>query len=996
MTIAMQPSEVMSCRFGLCDLRRTATNIILSPDHKLAAISDALGRILLVDAFRGITLRIFKGYREAQCSFIQVPDERPSKHRIGNKVALFLVIYSPKKGTVEIFTVQQGQKISTFSASKFSRLVYNNYSLMGFTTTSKSRYICQFDTVLIDNDGQVKEISIPFHFALNEKNSKRARDIHLFKKLKQLLKHGECDNETLEEQTLKVCTELKTGELKLQTLELLLTDKNIPAELILKCVQYFLQDDSEEERNDLKVVSDSVRLLLNFYLFTKSEELDAKNGNTDLKLAPAETKLNLETKQLGNLQKLLDLSTIKDPKPEVKVDFVESKEVSASGFVSIFNLTQPGLISLKQNTDDDLLFKISEQVFRKYVENCAVDGLLEQIQTSKITPKDLFFLLIHYWVNRPLNNNINLENEMSNLLSLIRVLVETVRLEEIDDADSRSKFWEDVREILSNCAKPFPALTAAILCKVVSEQMEASTSTDDENMEILSQESIEWSLLIGKLEDVSLLNIILSNKPVAKCATLPKLNHDHIDISLKYILEKGKGSVSELVARWLTMCGINPENIVINDILLKKAQQEESSSSSEDDNDDEQPEQDIMPHKIEEVRSEGMFEELNVLKSQFPYSLEDGVILANMCWEYALAWQKDSGDLSNLEASIKCLQHIPNSHIREGLFSLVWNAHLKIIFESTAKLINKVGKLPKERLCKQDTGLTDYQVTIFVGVTTNFLDTYMDAVQQSYGIDKPVLHFEPIWENGPQPLVEFALRQPPINYDLLHLHYQLSLTLQMITAFSIKHSKPLNNLFESYMAALFFKDFQTKAQINWDYADSKVQVSRRQFLFKVISASLETVTVDGIHVYAGDHIRWMSKCLDIGRLWELDLDILRRYELVQIYTCGFDSLGDEMFSRVNEKNKLGGELLAIAGKRLSQFLATSPKYCENVVALSTAVTQYIKQLNGDWCAPSGLDGIENLANRSLSCLEDTQYEYRIAELLLNGCQELQSIHTSNS
>ena len=893
-----------------------------------------------MDAIRGITLRIFKGYREAQCSFIQVPDERHSKHRIGNKVALFLVIYSSKKGTIEIFTVQQGQKVTTFSASRYSRLVYNNYGLMGFTTTLKSRFVCQFDTVLIDNDGQIKEVSIPFHFALSEKNNKRARDIHLFKKLKQFLKHGECDKEALEGEILKISTEIKTAELKLQTLELLLGDKNLPAEIILKCVQCFIEDNTETDDN-LKTISQSVSSLLNFYLFTRKEELDEKNGNSGE--VSGETQIHLETKQLGNLQKLLDLSTMKDQKLELKVGFLESGILSPSEFLSVFNLNQTEVITLKQNVDDSLLFRTSELIFKTYVQSPKLQGLEEEIQNCKIPTRDLFFLLIHYWVNRSLNN-VNLENEMNNLYSLIAVLVKTAKVEEITaDYSSTSTFWEGIRDILANSSRPFPALTAAILCKLISEQIEASSSVDDENIEILSQESIEWTLLIGKLEDVSLLNIVLANKPVAKFTTLPKLKHDHIDISLKYILDKGKGSVSELVARWLTMCGINPENIVINDALLKK-QQDDTPSVSSDDNDDDLPEQDIMPHKIEEVQSEQVFELLNLLKSQFPYSLEASVVLTNMCWEYALAWQKNIEDLGNLEACIKCLTHITSSHIREGLYNLVWNTHLKIIFESASKLINKVGKLPKERLCKQDTGLSDYQVAIFLGITTNFLDTYMDAVQQSYGIVKPVLQFEQVWENGPQPLVELALQQNAINYDLLHLHYQLSLTLQMITAFSIKHSKPLNNLFESYMLSLFFIDFQTKAQINWNYSDFKVQTSRTQFLFKVISASLESVTVNDNKIFAADHIRWMSKCVDLGKLWNLELDVLRRYELVQIYTNGFDSFGDELFRCVEQKNKLGPELLAIAGKRLSQFLTTSPNLCQNVVALSTAVTRYMDQL----------------------------------------------------
>lgn len=62
----------MALRFGLCDLRRTAAEIVLSPNKKLAAVSDSLGRVLLIDSYRGVILKNFKGYREAQCAFLQV------------------------------------------------------------------------------------------------------------------------------------------------------------------------------------------------------------------------------------------------------------------------------------------------------------------------------------------------------------------------------------------------------------------------------------------------------------------------------------------------------------------------------------------------------------------------------------------------------------------------------------------------------------------------------------------------------------------------------------------------------------------------------------------------------------------------------------------------------------------------------------------------------------------------------------------------------------
>ncbi|KAL3269925.1 hypothetical protein HHI36_008982 [Cryptolaemus montrouzieri] len=267
-SISLQPADQMGCRFGLCDLHRTANSIILSPNHKLAAVSDSLGRVILVDTGKGVAVQVLKGYRNAQCSFIQVPDERKrSKHKIGDKVALFLVIYAPKKGTIEIFTTQHCVKISTFSASKYSRLLYISYGLVGFSQPTKSKFICQFTTVLIDSDGQIKEILIPFHFALSEKNNRRARDIHLYKKLKELIKCGNCDNDSLLTEAFNTSKELKTIELKSQLIELLTTSKDLPVEILLKCAQYFvdnLMDDSENEPLRIRVIN--IVSILNFYL----------------------------------------------------------------------------------------------------------------------------------------------------------------------------------------------------------------------------------------------------------------------------------------------------------------------------------------------------------------------------------------------------------------------------------------------------------------------------------------------------------------------------------------------------------------------------------------------------------------------------------------------------------------------------------------------------------------------------------------------------------
>lgn len=911
----------MGCRFGLTDLRRTAINIILSPDHKLAAVADDLGRVLLVDTHKGVTLRIFKGFREAQCCFVQVPDERKSKHRSHVKAALFLVIYSAKKGTVEIFSLQDGNKIVTFTASKFSRLLYVNYGLMGFTTTTKLRYICQFTSVLIDNDGKIKEFVIPFHFALTEKNSKRVRDIHLYKRLKQFLKTNNCDVEQITAEVLNTCAELKTAHVKLQCLEMVMSSKDVRPETILACADKLIEtlesDSSESETKNLEVLSRNVCLLLNLYSFIVNNSSPTEEAVCDSLI----TNFEMSEKQQENIQKLRDLNTHSESikSTEIKVSFGEDKTLTISDFLSAFDLSKNGTVVLKENLDDSVLFYTSQLLFKNYLIQGFSDSkkLQNEITISTVSTKDLFKMLLHYWVNHPLNLDVDLEKQMRNLNFLIYTLAQTANSEEIAvDYNSTSKFWSDIREMLANSSRAFPALTAAIVCQFVEcaiERERDDSAVEESFWEKLTQEKCHWDLLIGKLEDVSLLNIILSNKVVSD-SKLPVLRQELSNISLKFILSRGKGSVSELVAKWLTSGGINPVDIVLYE-------NEENLTESEN-----------------------VYKNLNILKTQFPHSLKSSVILSNMSWEYILSWQKQIHDLDKLEAAVCCVKEICDAHIKTGIYFLMWNSHLRMVFEGCCKLINKVGKLPKAKLCQQDTQLNDRQICQFLKITTDYLDGFMEAIQDSRGKEKVQLVYEALWENGDQPLAELALQQTFINYDLLHVHYQLSLALFLMVTFEIKHNKPLYNLFGTSAIPTFFSDVSKGTKGNLFESDSKVDHSRLQLLHKVVNASVESITVNDESIFATEHVGWMAKCEVLARVWNVDLDLLRRYQVTQLFAAGLDSLGEETMRAVADRRMLGPNLMAIAGRRLVQLLASSKDLAENMSALSPMLTNYLDTL----------------------------------------------------
>ena len=71
------------------------------------------------------------GYRDAQCGWIQVPEDLhqemsggKSRHRhkqFGPRIALYLVIYAPRRGILEVWNTQQGPRVAAFNVPKSAR-----------------------------------------------------------------------------------------------------------------------------------------------------------------------------------------------------------------------------------------------------------------------------------------------------------------------------------------------------------------------------------------------------------------------------------------------------------------------------------------------------------------------------------------------------------------------------------------------------------------------------------------------------------------------------------------------------------------------------------------------------------------------------------------------------------------------------------------------------------------------------------------------------------
>ncbi|RUS29918.1 hypothetical protein BC938DRAFT_480070 [Jimgerdemannia flammicorona] len=147
--VQIAPATPITAVLSLADSNRRILHILLSPPtissarHPLAVTTDSLGRVMLLDIEEGEMIRMFKGVRGAVCGWVEVleadlkskqpntnedgdkkKEPRPSTHTTNHqRVLLFLVIHSPRRGIVEVYQMRHAHRVGIFHVGVGWRLV---------------------------------------------------------------------------------------------------------------------------------------------------------------------------------------------------------------------------------------------------------------------------------------------------------------------------------------------------------------------------------------------------------------------------------------------------------------------------------------------------------------------------------------------------------------------------------------------------------------------------------------------------------------------------------------------------------------------------------------------------------------------------------------------------------------------------------------------------------------------------------------------------------
>ncbi|KAL3686188.1 hypothetical protein R1sor_004210 [Riccia sorocarpa] len=137
---ANRPTEVSPQPFGratlittLRDKNRKGVSLALSSSGSLAAVTDSLGRISLIDVQALVVVRLWKGYREAHCVFLEAPEDGRLEYELiqskrrrrfsRDDFKLCLAIHAPRRGVVEVWEMRYGPRLIIVKCTEGCRLL---------------------------------------------------------------------------------------------------------------------------------------------------------------------------------------------------------------------------------------------------------------------------------------------------------------------------------------------------------------------------------------------------------------------------------------------------------------------------------------------------------------------------------------------------------------------------------------------------------------------------------------------------------------------------------------------------------------------------------------------------------------------------------------------------------------------------------------------------------------------------------------------------------
>ncbi|KAI6183247.1 Rab3 GTPase-activating protein regulatory subunit [Aphelenchoides bicaudatus] len=903
----------------------------------LMVVCDEKARVLLIDTKSRAVLRVWKGYRNARCAFIESTENTTRKQR---KKVLFLAIFAPRRGILEIWSLRSGPRVAVFNVDPKGRLLTIPLShegiLLGQQATTTSTHHNASTAVFMEPNGTFKIINVPFHFAALA-NANRLHDENLLKEsnLNNLIntKSSQFDYQPF----IRAVQALKTVDCQKRLLERMIAttstgklNPNQAEEILASCL--------EAAKPELRPHLSGLRQITQIYIQIgrASAFEDTREGYDKLRDV-----LSMSVEEFDELNlDLLMKSNLETNTPHAMYlnEFREKFTFSDLECKNIVLSQQADHLKLALHMFPPFLLSTNEDVDQEFVR------ILNQLQVSTFEILDLFLIAWqNEWNKKPWV-------VVGNALKLVPTILSRFESDELSTATDK------IEQSIYQSENPRAALFLLLTLRAIERQKNKRSQEDADQDE---DQQMEWETLDDKTAW-----LLLAARHLSIMSLISEFKLE-TPLGLARLADKGYGFYREQIGQNIALAKINGQKLIA---LAKKARQFFVSTN---DSEETSKEEDLTPTDPEFTYDEQLL--ISIFR-QFPYSFAIELLLCDCAWECASRWYRSSENSANhspqtrtiehLELAIDYLSHISVvARLQHGISLMIWDTFIRLPFQNLVSFIfANEGRVPRDRALRKDVFVTEMELPRFMKCIRQLLRVLQSSVvdlDMMPSFDHKFEHFvEQFFENRRikvkknkhHTLTEVASIQRSINYHLVlhHIHLAICIELQLLHNLRV----PLDLLFSDVAQRAFFADFHDHPLIPITDVDEKMELQRQNFMEDVVAA---------VGIPNNDqsyHDNW-ELINEITKDWQLDADLLRIKEITMLHEANFDKDAEKLYAAVQNRKLLASRLTPVA---MGRFKALT----ENQEELKTRAAKKLKQTT--WTA------IRSLPDQFMPNFEPTNTE----------------------
>lgn len=233
------------------------------------------------------------------------------------------------------------------------------------------------------------------------------------------------------------------------------------------------------------------------------------------------------------------------------------------------------------------------------------------------------------------------------------------------------------------------------------------------------------------------------------------------------------------------------------------------------------------------------------------------------------------------------------------------------------------------------------QIPAFVRLSSKLLN----ILTETQNCDIVELKFEVMLQDNAEPALSTrANKQPRANTELVELHAQLLEVMLIISSLNVTIKGTINSLFNEVSRELLCCDISKELSESILRPDDPVNKSRKHFLHRTIHVAVDLIRKDFQEVYSTDFNLWIDKVMGLAKKWTLNQEELIKYQVVQLYTRGWDECAEIKLKDVSQPSSMGKMLISITGTRLNNFVKDNPELYSRVLAIGSRVSSYLERL----------------------------------------------------